>query len=140
MVDSILSLKNLSKYFKDVRAVDGLSFQIRRGEIYGLLGPNGAGKSTAIKSIMGYYKVNDGEINVFGVDPIENPRRVKELIGYVSEEPALYESMTPAELFDFIASIRKLDPKKTGKNMKRYMDSLDVLQYYNTCDCITKQR
>ena len=62
----VLIVHNLKKYFGSVKAVDGLSFNVKSGEIYGLLGPNGAGKSTTIKSILGLLEVNSGNISVFG--------------------------------------------------------------------------
>ncbi|MFX0090249.1 MAG: ABC transporter ATP-binding protein [Candidatus Hodarchaeota archaeon] len=129
--NSVLIVKNFHKYYGTVKAVNGLSFSIREGEIYGLLGPNGAGKTTMIKSILGLLNVNSGFISVLGIDPITSPKKVKENIGYVAEEPSLYESMTVKELFDFIASIRQLNADKASKNVEEYLRSLDAMEYYN---------
>ncbi|MFX0208940.1 MAG: ATP-binding cassette domain-containing protein, partial [Candidatus Hodarchaeota archaeon] len=79
-MDIVLIVNNLKKYFGSTKAVDGLSFNVKSGEIYGLLGPNGAGKSTTIKSILGLLEINSGNISVFGDDPIKNPTRVKKNI------------------------------------------------------------
>lgn len=128
----ILTVRELKKYFGTVKAVDGLSFTIFDGEIYGLLGPNGAGKTTTIKSILGMHDLQDGNITVLGSDPIVNPEEVKKNIGYVAEEPILYESMSVKELFNFIASIRRLDPERATIVAKEYLVSLNALKYYDT--------
>ncbi|MFW9993853.1 MAG: ABC transporter ATP-binding protein [Candidatus Odinarchaeota archaeon] len=130
--NGILTVTELKKYFGTVKAVDGLSFNIREGEIYGLLGPNGAGKTTTIKSILGILTLQDGHITVMGYDPVYKPEKVKENIGYVAEEPALYESMSVKDLFNFIASIRRLDSERATAVAKEYLSSLDALKYYDT--------
>ncbi|MHA2295644.1 MAG: ABC transporter ATP-binding protein [Candidatus Hodarchaeales archaeon] len=130
--EEILTVNELKKHFGTVKAVDGLSFSILEGEIYGLLGPNGAGKTTTIKSILGLLSLQGGNIIVLGNDPIVFPELVKEIIGYVAEEPALYESMTVKELFNFIASIRRLDPERATTVAREYLISLDALRYYDT--------
>lgn len=130
--DGFLIVSNLCKSFGEIKAVNNLSFEVKPGEIYGLLGPNGAGKSTTIKSILGLLEVDSGSISVFGHSSIQNPSKVKELIGYVPEEFALYESMTVAELFDFISSIRKLNPKITSKIVDRLLKTLNAKKYYQS--------
>lgn len=126
----ILKVQNLTKYYEQVKAVENLSFSIKRGEIYGLLGPNGAGKTTTIKSILGLLTLNYGSISLLGYDPIREPQIVKSKIGYVAEEPLIYGSMTPGELFNFIASIRGLDPRTTTQRVNQFVQSLDCQQYY----------
>ena len=116
--DIQLRVQNLHKYYEHVRAVDGISFSIKKGEIYGLLGPNGAGKSTTIKAILGMLSIQDGQIVVLGLDPLKYPDKVKEQIGYVSEEPLLFGSMTVIEIFNFVASIRKLNPLRESYNAR----------------------
>ena len=130
--DIVLEVKNLHKYYGSVQAVKGLSFNIKKGEIYGLLGPNGSGKSTTIKSILGLHAINSGEISVLGLNPMEQSRRVKSNIGYVAEASLIYESMTPRELFNFIASIRRIGGDRINKRLKRYLESLDAMKYYDT--------
>jgi len=128
----VLSVEGLVKHFGPVRAVDGLSFTLREGEIYGLLGPNGAGKTTTIKSILGLHEVQAGRISVLGDDPLLHPERAKEHIGYVAEDPLVYGSITPRELFNFVASIRGLDPAAATQRATQLLASLDALQYYDT--------
>ncbi len=130
MENSIVEVNNVVKTFGDVRAVDGLSFVVKPGEIFGLLGPNGAGKTTTIKLILGLLELDDGEISVFNLQPSTDDMAIKQNIGYVSEEPLLFKSMTPKELFDFTSSIRKLNPKDTTIKLQRYLESLEAEQYY----------
>jgi len=133
--NKVLYVNNLKKYFDTVKAVDGISFTVRKGEIYGLLGPNGAGKTTAIKNIIGLLDPDDGEIELLGVNPFEsgvNENSVKAQIGYVSEEPLLYKSLTPRELFNFIISVRQLDPNETYRVLNNLLESLEAMQYYDS--------
>ncbi len=127
-----LVVNDLKKYFGNVKAVDGISFHIKKGEVYGLLGPNGAGKTTTIKCILGLVSILDGSIQVLGFDPATAPHEVKERIGYVSEESLLYKSMSPQELFDFIASIRKIPGERATARARELLESLDAVQYYKT--------
>ncbi len=131
----VLYVNNLKKHFDTVKAVDGISFTVRKGEIYGLLGPNGAGKTTAIKNIIGLLDPDEGEIELLGVNPFEsgvNENSVKAQIGYVSEEPLLYKSLTPRELFNFIISVRQLDPNETYRVLNNLLESFEAKQYYNS--------
>jgi len=129
--NEIISIKGLKKYFGDVKAVNGLSFHVNPGEIFGLLGPNGAGKTTTIKLLLGLLEPNEGEISVFGLNPEQHEVEIKRRIGYVSEEPLIYKSLTPKELFNFVASIRELDEKDCTKRVKEYLESLEAMEYYD---------
>jgi len=126
----MVNVESLSKSFENVQAVDNLSFQIRKGEIYGLLGPNGAGKTTTIKLILGLLEADAGDITVLGFKPETDEVEIKNRIGYVSEEPLIYKSLTPKELFNFIASIRKLDGEKVSKKLAEYLEGLSAIEYY----------
>ncbi|MCP4764406.1 MAG: ABC transporter ATP-binding protein [archaeon] len=129
---SILSVSCLKKYFKDVHAVENLSFNVKPGEIYGLLGPNGAGKTTTIKNILGLLEPDSGNIDIMGMDPLDNNREIKGLIGYISEEPLIYKSLSPREMFNFISSIRDLDVEETKKMIIDLLDSLEATKYYDS--------
>ncbi|NHJ87837.1 MAG: ABC transporter ATP-binding protein [Asgard group archaeon] len=131
MTNVIVIVNNVAKSFGDVHAVDGLSFEVKPGEIFGLLGPNGAGKTTTVKLILGLLDYDSGEIAVFDKIPSKDDFEIKQDIGYVSEEPLIYKSMTAKELFDFISSIRKLDPKETTIKLQKYLESLEAEEYYD---------
>ena len=129
--NEIISINGLKKYFGDVKAVNGLSFSVHPGEVFGLLGPNGAGKTTTIKLLLGLLEPNEGEISVFGLNPEQHEVAIKRRIGYVSEEPLIYKSLTPQELFNFVASIRELDEENSTKLAKEYLESLGATEYYD---------
>lgn len=129
--NTIIEVIHLKKYFETVKAVDGISFEVQKGEIFGLLGPNGAGKTTTIKLLLGLLEPNSGQMNVLGFNPERNDIQVKEHLGYVSEEPLIFESLTPKDLFDFIASIRELDESTVQERAKEYLESLDAIEYYD---------
>jgi ABC-2 type transport system ATP-binding protein len=132
MVESeIISVNNLKKYFDEVKAVNGISFTVYRGEVFGLLGPNGAGKTTTIKLLLGLLEPLEGEIKVLGMNPERDEIKIKSRVGYVSEEPLIFKSLTPKDLFNFIASIRQLDEEEASIKVKEYLDSLEATEYYN---------
>ena len=92
--ETMLKVTNISKSFETVHAVVDLSFEIKKGEIYGLLGPNGAGKTTTIKMILGLLEPDQGDISAMGLHPEKDELELKNRLGYVSEEPLIYKSFT----------------------------------------------
>ncbi|MBQ8002301.1 MAG: ATP-binding cassette domain-containing protein [Clostridia bacterium] len=111
----MIEVKNLSKSYGDKKAVRNISFCMEKGEILGLLGPNGAGKSTTMNMITGYISISEGEVKVNGVDVLENPLEAKKMIGYLPEQPPLYEEMTVSEYLGFVYDLKKVKmniPKK----------------------------
>ena len=126
-----VNIKNLVKTFGSLRAVDGLSFEVREGEIYGLLGPNGAGKTTTIRIMMGLLNPDSGSVDVYGHNPVEESYEVKKKVGYVPETQLLYDSLTPQELFEFVASVRGLPFIKTSARVNKLVRALDFSKYYS---------
>ncbi|MHA1646244.1 MAG: ABC transporter ATP-binding protein [Promethearchaeota archaeon] len=129
--ENMVYIQNLTKYFETIHAVDEISFNIKPGEIFGLLGPNGAGKTTTVKMLLGLLEKTKGKISVFGKNPEVDNVAIKQQVGYVSEEPLIYKSLTPKELFNFISSVRNLNGKDVSKRLQEYMESLNAVQYYN---------
>jgi ABC-2 type transport system ATP-binding protein len=103
-----LRVKGLVVRYGAKVAVQGLSFSIPMGTIYGLLGPNGAGKTSTIRAVLGLVEKEAGSIEVLGRDLDEDPLWAKANTGYVPESPALLDSLTPNEFFELIASVRKM--------------------------------
>lgn len=97
----MIRVQQLYKRFGDVRAVDGISFEVREGEIYGLLGPNGAGKTTTLSMLSGLLKPDGGSMTFGGVDVAQDPLTVKARLGTVPQETALYEELTARENLRF---------------------------------------
>lgn len=123
-----IALRNVTKIFRDfwrrpkVTAVNDISFEVRRGEIFGLLGPNGSGKSTTIKMILGLLHPTRGELNVLGKSPRDVP--VKRRIGYLPEESYLYSYLSSTETLDFYGNLFNLD---RGQRTERIDQLLDMI-------------
>jgi ABC-2 type transport system ATP-binding protein len=111
MADSAYAVEaiDLTKRFGDFIAVDGLSFQVERGEIFAFLGPNGCGKSTTIRMLCGIITPTSGTGRVAGYDILTQPDRVKEHIGYMSQRFSLYEELTVLENLEFYAGVYQVD-------------------------------
>ncbi len=130
--DPIISATNVVKQYGLVTALSGLNLTVMPGEIYGLLGPNGAGKSTMIKIINGLIEPTSGIVKVLGHNPSSEPVEVKSSIGYVSENSTLYESLSPRDFFEFVASVRKLDPKLANERVARLATAFGLNEYYDS--------
>jgi ABC-2 type transport system ATP-binding protein len=105
---SMIEVENLTKQFGSKRAVDQLSFTVKKGEVLGFLGPNGAGKSTTMRMITGFIPPSSGDAKVCGISVIDNPAEAKTKIGYLPESAPLYHDMTVTGFLKFCASIRGL--------------------------------
>lgn len=115
-MDTLLEIRGLTKRFGPVKAVDGVTFSVKRGEVLGFLGPNGAGKSTTMKMVTGYLPPSEGTALVAGHDVVDHPIEAKRRIGYLPEGAPAYGDMTPASLLDFVAEVRGLQgAKKKGR-------------------------
>src|SRR5437879_6417038 len=104
-----LDIQALSKCF-DRPAVDNLDLKIRRGEFYGLLGPNGAGKTTTLRMVAGLLRPDAGAISIFGIDALADPVEAKRITAWVSDEPMIYDKLTPYEYLEFVAGLRRIEP------------------------------
>src|ERR1700704_4861431 len=98
---SIIAVKNLTKKYKDFIAVDDISFQVKKGEIFAFLGPNGAGKSTTIKMLTTLLLPTTGSIRINGFDPLHEQDNVRKSFGIVFQDPSLDEELTAYENMEF---------------------------------------
>ena len=114
-------LKNLIKEFSGVRAVDGLSFSVERGEIFGLVGPDGAGKTTTMRMLVGVLLPTSGTAEVAGFDIVRQPEEIKKRIGYMSQKFSLYGELSVQENLDFFADIYLVSNKEKGDRQKRLL-------------------
>ena len=110
--DSLLQAHGLERHFGATFAVRGLTLEVRRGEIVGLLGPNGAGKSTALRLMAGSIDPDAGSVQIAGHELATDRRAAQAALGYVPEGAPGYETLTPAELFDFVGRARGLDRER----------------------------
>src|SRR5688572_14765032 len=118
----MIRIENLVKTFGSKRAVDGVSFNVERGEVLGFLGPNGAGKSTTMRMITGFMPPSAGRVSVGGHDVMESPLSAKRLIGYLPENAASYPDMTVKAFLDFAAELRGLQGSKRKKAVNRVVE------------------
>ena len=108
MNDWAMEVRNLRKIYGGTAAVDDISFEVARGEIFGLLGPNGAGKTTTLESLEGIRKPDGGTLRILGVDPVAEPGRLRDLIGVQLQTSALPADMTPAEAMRFFCAYHRV--------------------------------
>ncbi len=110
--NSIVNVQDLRKYYGKVRAVDGLSFTVEKGEIFGMLGPNGAGKTTTVEVLVGIRKRDSGTVFVLGMDPERQPMAVKDRIGVQLQTASMYPRLTVSEVVRLFCSFysRHLEP------------------------------
>jgi ABC-2 type transport system ATP-binding protein len=102
--DPAISVAGLAKHYGAVRAVDGLSFDVARGEVFGLLGPNGAGKTTTVETLEGYRTPDAGTVRVLGLDPVRDAPALRPRIGVMLQEGGLYPGLKPLELLRLFAA------------------------------------
>src|ERR1700727_1934836 len=107
---SALELRGLTKRF-DRPAVDTLDLTVRSGEFYALLGPNGAGKTTTLRMVAGLLRPDAGSVSVLGIDALGDPAAAKQITAWVSDEPMIYDKLTPLEYLEFVAGLWGIDPR-----------------------------
>ncbi len=115
----MIEVTELVKRYGSHTAVDGLSFTIEDGKIYGLLGPNGAGKTTTMNILTGYLCANEGTVSVNGYDVLKQPEKAKAQIGYLPEVPPLYEDMTVREYLEFVCELKKVSRERVLSEVER---------------------
>ena len=111
MKDLVIEVREFRKTYGDFVAVDGISFDVKRGEIFGLLGPNGAGKTSTLESLEGLREPNGGSLRVADVDPSREPRKLRNIIGVQLQSSGLPESITVDEAMRFFCAYHSVDPR-----------------------------
>jgi ABC-2 type transport system ATP-binding protein len=121
-----IELRDITKRYNEIVAVNSLNLAIGTGEIFGLLGPNGSGKSTTLKMLLGLVQPTAGSITVLGLDVQNKPVEVKRLVGYVPESPNIYEFLTGIEYLDFIADIYDVPTNEKQQRINEYLKALQL--------------
>ena len=120
----MIELKELTKKYANYTAVDHLSLNVDKGEIYGFIGPNGAGKTTTIKMMGGLLEPTSGSVFISGINMSEHPEKAKSKIGFIPDRPYLYEKLTGIEFLRFTADLYHVDVnvffKKAEENLKMF--------------------
>lgn len=125
----MLSVKELTKKYGDFTAVDSVSFDVERGEIFGFLGPNGAGKTTTIKMIMGLLKPSSGGISINGIDVLKGEeyfRAARSIMGYIPDTPNVYDKLTGIEFLKFVSAVFGVEWKAAEKTAREYMTRFNI--------------
>lgn len=117
MDEPVIEVENLRKSYGRFKAVDGLSFEVNPGEVFGFLGPNGAGKTTTILSMLGIIIPDGGTIRIFGMDLSKEPIRIKECLGYLPENATIYGELTAWRNLEFFASFYKMSNAEKEKRI-----------------------
>ncbi len=124
--EQAISIKKLVKRYDDVTAVDGLSFDVEEGEIFGLLGPNGAGKSTTINILSGLLEPTSGSATVLGFDVQREPGKVKERIGVCPQEPAFFPYLTGRENVELMGNLQGMPKEKLRERTDWLLDQVGL--------------
>lgn len=122
----MIKVENLVKKYENHIAVDNLSFEVQKGQIYGFLGPNGAGKSTTMNIMTGYLAATSGTVKINGFDILTQPEEAKKCIGYLPEMPPLYPEMTVYEYLCFVAELKKVPKVERKEQIQEIMQMVEI--------------
>ena len=130
MSDAVIQVRGLVKRFGALTAVSGVSFDVKRGEIFGILGPNGAGKTTMLECIEGLLKPDDGETSILGMNTIEHPEQVKDRVGVQLQSSAYFDRLTLTEILALFGQMysRRVEPEKLLKMVELSEKAGDVVK------------
>jgi ABC-2 type transport system ATP-binding protein len=115
----MIELQALTRRFGDLTAVDGLSFEVGRGELFGLVGPDGAGKTTTLRMLAGVLRPTSGDARLNGVSVAEDPERVKHSLAYMSQRFGLYTDLTVSENLHFYADLYRVPRRERAERLER---------------------
>src|SRR5271163_4634906 len=121
-VEAAINADHLVRRFGNFTAVDGVSFRVEKGEIFGFLGPNGSGKTTVIKMLTGLLPLSEGSARVEGLDVRVDSEVVRERIGYMSQNYSLYQDLTVAENLQFYGRIYSLEPARLKRRIEEVVE------------------
>jgi len=128
----VIETQNLSKTYKEAKALNGLNLTVKQNSIFGFLGPNGAGKSTTIKLLLGLIKPSEGRATVFGHDVQRDSVAIRKRVGYLAQDPRYYEHMTARQIIDYSARFFYRGPKDLLE--ARVQEVLELVGLENKAD------
>jgi ABC-2 type transport system ATP-binding protein len=136
--EAALEVRGLTKRF-DRLAVDALDLSVRRGEFYALLGPNGAGKTTTLRMVAGLLRPDAGSVHVAGIDALADPVAAKQVMAWVSDEPMIYDKLTPLEYLEFVAGLWGIDAATAESSAHELLASLGLEPHlHERCEGFSK--
>jgi ABC-2 type transport system ATP-binding protein len=125
-----LAITGLAKSF-DRPVIEGLELKVAAGEFYALLGPNGAGKTTILRMVAGLLQPDRGDISIFGIDARRDPIAAKQIVAWVSDEPMVYDRLTPLEYLEFVAGLWRVEPRLAETRANELIDWLGLRPHAN---------
>jgi len=138
LIEPALRLRGLTKRF-DRLAVDALDLTVRAGEFYALVGPNGAGKTTTLRMVAGLARPDAGTVEVFGIDALADPVAAKQAMAWVSDEPMIYDKLTPLEYLEFVGGLWGIDPAASQASALELLVSLGLEPHlHERCEGFSK--
>ena len=133
-----LQVRGLTKRF-DRLAVDALDLAVQAGEFYALVGPNGAGKTTTLRMVAGLLRPDAGSVAIFGIDALRDPVSAKQVMAWVSDEPMIYDKLTPLEYLEFVAGLWSIDPAVSQAAAHELLVSLGLERHlHERCEGFSK--
>ncbi len=126
----MIEVRDLTRYYGDVRAIHNVTFDVRKGEVLGLLGPNAAGKTTTMKILTCYMPPTSGDARVAGYDIWEEPMEVKKRIGYLPENPPLYNDLRVTEYLEFVSKIKGIPANKRQADISNAIEKAGLQSVY----------
>src|SRR6202166_2276902 len=133
-----LDIRGLVKRF-DRPAVDGLDLRVRSGEFYALVGPNGAGKTTTLRMVAGLLAPDAGSIAIAGIDALADPVAAKQVMAWISDEPMIYDKLSPLEYLEFVAGLWGIDPTVSEPAARDLLASLGLEPHqHERCEGFSK--
>jgi len=122
----MIQIKNLSKHYGKLAAVDNLNLEIAPGEIFGFLGPNGAGKTTTIRCMMGILKASSGQVLLDGHDVVGAAQKAKAISGFIPDRPFIYEKLSGSEFLHFVGKLHRVDAARLTRRIAELLDHLEL--------------
>lgn len=122
----MITIEGLTKRYRDLTAIEDVSFSVGKGEIVGFLGPNGAGKSTTLRILAGFMPATAGRAHVAGFDVFEKPLEVKRRMGYLPEVPPVYPDLTVAEYLSFVASLKGIRGRANRADVAHVVERVNI--------------
>ena len=129
--ERMIKIINVTKKYGDKKALDKVSFEVEKGEIFAFIGHNGAGKTTLIKSIVGIHDFDEGEILINGKSIKKEPVACKKEMAYVPDNPELYENMRAIQFINFICDMYGVEQSRREKNIKKYAEMFEISENLN---------
>jgi len=125
----VITVSSLTKYYGNFKALDSVSFAVGKGWVYGYLGPNGAGKTTTIRTMLGLLKPDQGEVQITGINPTENPVQALQSLGYAPELPTMQAFFTGEQMLDFMGKMFGLATQVRKEKIKQLLDLVGLEEW-----------